>query len=177
MSAKKSSSVVSLKQSPTWLRGLLMIGGVVVLLVLVYWFKNRPADASLPPVPTLAVPAEAAAVTMPPLPTAEASIETQLQAYLDAHQPMLVFFHSQTCESCQLMSERLEQVYPDFADRVALVDVDVYAPQNQNLVMRAQIRSIPTMVFVTPDGEGQSFIGPMEVTDLVEQLKRISGAE
>lgn len=176
MSAKKSSSAVSQKQSSTWLRGLLIVGGVVVLLVLVYWFKNRPT-ASLPPVPTIAVPAEAAVVTMPPLPTAEGSIETQLQAYLDAHQPMLVFFHSQTCESCRLMSERLEQVYPDFADRVALVDVDVYAPQNQNLVMRAQIRSIPTMVFVTPDGEGQSFIGPMEVTDLVKQLKRISGAE
>jgi thioredoxin-like negative regulator of GroEL len=158
------------------LRGLLVVGGIVALLLLVYWLKNRPEEPIVQPLPTAAATAEAV-VTLPALPTAQASIESQIQAYLDAHQPMLVFFHSQTCHSCQVMVERVAQVYPDFDDRVALVDVDVYAPQNQNLVMRAQIRSIPTMVFVTRDGEGQAFIGPMEVSDLTEQLQRIAGAE
>ena len=87
---------------------------------------------------------------------------------------MLAFFHSNTCAQCVQMTEIVGQVYPGFADRVALVDVNVYDRRNTNLLQRAGIRVIPTMIFIDHTGSGQDFSGVMPPDALRNQLAFIA---
>ncbi|RMF04576.1 MAG: thioredoxin [Chloroflexi bacterium] len=108
-------------------------------------------------------------------PVANVAPEAQLDQHLAAGRPVLAFFHSNDCVQCVKMIAVVEQVYPDFADTVALVDVNVYDHQNQNLLRRAGIRAIPTMIFIDADGHGQGVIGLMEPDAFRNQLQQISG--
>ncbi len=69
------------------------------------------------------------------------------------------------------MTEIVEQVYPNFADRVALVDVNVYDQRNQSLLGRAGIQVIPTLIFIDRDQQGQGYTGVTPAEALQEQLE------
>ena len=108
-------------------------------------------------------------------PVAEVPPEAQFDQHLAAGKPVVAFFHSNDCVQCVKMIEVVEQGYPDFAAAVALVDVNVYDRQNQNLLRRTGIRAIPTMIFIDAAGQGQGVIGLMEPDAFREQLQRIGG--
>ena len=110
---------------------------------------------------TLAQPA-AAGVLLP---------EDQLDEHLAAGRPVLAFFHSNTCAQCIRMTEIVAQVYPDYADSVALVDVNVYDQRNRNLLGRVGIQVIPTLIFIDRDQQGQGYTGVMPAETLREQLE------
>jgi len=86
-----------------------------------------------------------------------------------------VFFHSNNCMQCIRMIEIVEQVYPDFSESVPLVDVNVYDERNGDLLQRAGIRFIPTLVFVDRTGQRQEHVGVMEPDALREQLQQLAG--
>ena len=69
-----------------------------------------------------------------------------------------------------VMMETVDQVYPEFKQDVALVDVNVYDPQNENLLRRGGIYSIPTLVFIDRNGASQVSIGVIEAEALRQQL-------
>ena len=100
--------------------------------------------------------------------------EAQLERLLTAGKPTVAFFHSNTCAQCVRMNEIVQQVYPDFADTVALVDVNVYDQRNQNLLQRAGIRVIPTLILIDRAQQGQSYAGVMEPDVLREQLQTLA---
>jgi thiol:disulfide interchange protein len=100
--------------------------------------------------------------------------ETELDQYLAEGKPVAVFFHSNDCVQCVKMIEVVEQVYPDFAASVALVDVNVYDRQNQRLLRRAGIRAIPTMIFIDRTRRGQGVIGLMEPDAFRQQLQQLA---
>lgn len=108
-------------------------------------------------------------------PAANVPPEAQFDQHLAARQPMVAFFHSNGCVQCVKMIEVVEQVYPDFADTVALVDVNVYDRQNQSLLQRTGIRAIPTMIFVDAAGQGQGIMGFMEPDAFRLELQRLAG--
>jgi len=54
------------------------------------------------------------------------------------------------------------------------VDVNVYDQRNGNLIQRANIRAIPTMIFLDQAGQGQGYAGVMEPAALREQLQSLS---
>lgn len=112
--------------------------------------------------------------TAAPSPTPGLLPEAQLDRLLDAGNPVFLFFHSNTCVQCVKMTKTVEQVYPDFSDSVALVDVNVYDEQNRNLLQRASIRAIPTLIFVDREGEAQGRVGVMEPDALREQLRQLA---
>lgn len=175
--------------------------GVALLVVGILWLKKQsltPQPAVVvEPALALATPTASAesnpdsglaaqAVTLeaqsPPLESVSdlalrpgESPEEQLKRLLAAGRPIFAFFHSTTCYQCIQMTGIVEQIYPEFADRVALVDVNVYAEANQSLLRQAGIRVIPTLIFVDHTGTGQSYTGVMPAEQLRATLEGLAG--
>jgi thiol:disulfide interchange protein len=59
------------------------------------------------------------------------------------------------------------------ADRIALVDVDVYDERNASLVRSAGVRAIPTLIFFDKSGSSQMHLGVMEAGKLRQALARL----
>lgn len=132
---------------------ILILAGIIIVVTVVFLLKNEPE-----PKPDL---------------TAQ-SPETQLNWYLDNEQPVFVFFHSTTCKTCTDMMGVVDQVYPEFKDQVGLVDVDVYAAWNEDLLHQARITNIPTQVFINGKGEVKTMIGGMPSEELRVQLQALA---
>jgi protein-disulfide isomerase len=108
----------------------------------------------------------------PQVPTADTSGDlpaTQLQNALAEHRPTLAFFHSYTCQQCIEMIGVVEKVYPDFADVIVLVDIDVDGERNEPLLRQVGLQYIPTLIFYDRLGQRQVSVGVMEA----EQLRQI----
>ncbi|MBE3144961.1 MAG: thioredoxin family protein [Planctomycetes bacterium] len=129
---------------------ILILAGIVVLVVVMYLVKNQPSKSILP---------------------ADKAPESQFDRYLKEGRPTLAFFHSTNCHSCIVMMDTVALVYPEFKDGVALVDVDVYNSQNENLLRRVGINYIPTLVFIDRKGQVKVSIGVMEAYQLRTQLR------
>lgn len=166
------------------LPGIVLILVGIILSVKAYRAAGIPTPGSAVSVKTAEEVAAATpnifldAVTNSPqenTPVAEVLPETQFDQYLAAGNPVVVFFHSNNCVQCVKMIEVVEQVYPSFEHSVALVDVNVYERRNANLLRRAGIRAIPTIIFIDGAGQGQSFIGLMEPDVFRSELQRIDG--
>lgn len=160
-----------------WLRiavaaGLVLAVGVVLALK----FGGAPEAVSL---------AEALATSSPGAPIGPPGAtelpagtpEEQLAQLLAAGRPVFAFFHSNNCNQCLRMIAIVNQVYPEFAASVALVDVNVYDPRNERLLQRARIQFIPTQVFYDRSGRSQTTVGVMAPEQLRQQLQAISGGQ
>jgi len=88
--------------------------------------------------------------------------------------PTLVFFHSNTCKSCLQMIDTVNEVYPEFFHQIVLIDVDVYDPQNEDLIYRVGISFIPTLVFYNQTGVSLFSIGVISSEELRQKLNDIS---
>jgi thiol:disulfide interchange protein len=143
------------KQSFRWIRPLALVG-VVLVAAIILFVKNQPEKAP----PANSEPAE-----------------VQLDYYLGQRKPTLAFFHSNNCYSCLLMVERVGLIHSEFAEQVALVDIDVYDPRNQNLLRKAGITTIPTLVFLSAQGEAEIIMGIMEEDQLRQHLQNIMGTQ
>lgn len=134
------------KNPPT----LLILAGIALLLFAVFAFKSG-GDSS----------------------ASTNSLEVQLDQALNAQRPTFVFLHSLDCIPCKEMMGTVAEVYPDFQDSVVLIDVDVYDQNNQNILRRERLQSIPTLVFYNAQGTRQIFIGAMpseQFRDVMTQL-------
>lgn len=132
---------------------ILILAGIAILVSGVLILKNQSSRDTIP---------------------SGESAEVQLDQHLEEGKPTFVFFHSNNCKSCLDMIAVVDQVYPDFREEVALVDVNVYDPVNQNLIRRAKIYSIPTQVFIDASGQGKVTLGVMTPEDLRQQLQALA---
>lgn len=137
---------------PPLVRLLLLIGIVLIVAVMLIQ-KNQP----------LAVEKN----------LTDQTAEVRFDQYLESGQPVFLFFHSNNCQSCIEMIAIVDVVYPEFADTIALVDVDVYDKANQNLLQRAKVYSIPTQIFIDSSGQGKVLPGVMSPDDLRSQLNEL----
>lgn len=173
---------------------LFIVAGVVLLVTAVFLLKNQETAGKGSDYPTVAeqIPTAAmdsmtqpapaiepvqvseAPTELPPTLAAQLLPEAQLDQHLAAGRPILAFFHSNTCVQCIRMTEIVEQVYPDYADQVALVDVNVYDERNQNLLGMAGIQVIPTLIFIDRDQQGQGHAGVMPPETLREHLEALA---
>ena len=175
---------------------LVIIAGVLLLVAAVFVLKETGSDGNDPgsqdqvaviptaadtgalpqPASTLA-PAEApaAAGSQASLPSTLPSLpEDQLDHFLASGRPILAFFHSDTCVQCVQMTKIVGQVYPDFSDHIALVDVNVYDQRNQNLLRRARIQVIPTIILIDRDQQGKGYSGVMPADTLRAELQALA---
>jgi thioredoxin-like negative regulator of GroEL len=56
----------------------------------------------------------------------------------------------------------VDQVYPEFASQIALVDVDVYDDANGPLLQMLGLRYIPTVVAFNREGKASQNVGAMK---------------
>jgi thiol:disulfide interchange protein len=134
--------------------------------------EQAPALSTAAVVGTTASGPSLAAAT--PLVRTASSPEAQLDRLLAEGQPVLAFFHSMTCTPCIQMDEIVKEVYPEYQDKVGLVDVNVYDKGNQNLLRRANLRVIPTLILIGRNGEARGYTGVMPADALREQLEALA---
>ncbi len=106
--------------------------------------------------------------------TSPGSPSNLLNSAINNNQPVLAFFHSNTCDSCLQMIGIIEQVYPEFDDYVTLVDVNVYDRQNESLLNEVGLQYIPTLFFYDTLGKRQTHIGVMEAKQLRQILSDLT---
>lgn len=179
------------------LRQMAMVGGASILIGAVLFLKLRQSpsasaervatdptvlpEQAIPTVSASGSPTAADWATREAASTGASSAteallpERQLDRGLEAGEPMVLFFRSNSCVQCVKMAAVVEEVYPDFSDSVVLIDVDVYDAGNRSLLQRAGIRAIPTLVFVDGGGGAQAHVGVMEANTLREQLREMVG--
>jgi thiol:disulfide interchange protein len=142
---------------------VLILIGLALLVGAVFLIKNTLAAETQ----------EAINVTAP---TASTTLPEELfDRAIEKGQPVLAFFHSLNCIPCMQMMDIVADVYPEFENEVVLVDVDVYDRQNQALLRRASIRTIPTVIFIDRSGEGEIYIGVMEAEQMQTTLSGLAG--
>ena len=134
-----------------WLVNTLLLTGVALLVLAVFILKQESQAKE-----TALVPQE--------------TPEEQLDRLLEAGEPIFLFFHSNNCNSCLVMIDIVNQVYPEFMEQISLIDVNVYDEQNQNLLRRARITTIPTQVFIDASGQGNVILGVMQPEVLRDRL-------
>jgi thiol-disulfide isomerase/thioredoxin len=178
---------------------LAILGGVALLVAAILILKNRAADqpavAESEPQATATLPeavgqTQATAELEPvggqvaaTVPGLQGSAlpgelpEAHLEQLLTAGQPTLAFFHSNNCVQCIKMMEVVAQVYPEFDDSVALVDVNVYDKANSRLLQRARIRAIPTQIFFNRTRQGMVVMGAMTADQFREQMQTLAGEQ
>lgn len=98
----------------------------------------------------------------------------QLDRALAENHPTLAFFHSDNCYQCLVMVETVAQVYPDFAEEVVLVDVNVYDRNNAALLQKVGLQYIPTLIFYDQTGREQVSVGVMEAEQLRKTLAALA---
>jgi thiol:disulfide interchange protein len=148
---------------PKWALTMLVIASIAVVILGIVLLKDRqkravalsPAQSSTPAAAT----SSPAAVNGPFKPGSPAD---QLNQALAQGKPALVFMHSTTCQSCIDMMKVVDQVYPEFAGEVTLVDVDVYYAANGPLMRMLGLRYIPTVVVFNREGKSWQNVGAMK---------------
>jgi thioredoxin-like negative regulator of GroEL len=145
---KNSSTPIKPKSARLFPR-LLILVGLVALVTAIFLIKNQSSRI-------------VASVTESP--------EAQFDRYMEEQKPVFAFFHSTNCRSCIDMMAIVAEVYPEFKGSVEIIDVDVYDSRNDDLLRRAGIRSIPTLIFFNRQGQGKASIGVMEADQLRQEL-------
>ena len=171
---------------------IMAVVGVMILVVVVLALKRTSPSATAPaaspattaptlnPEPTEAdsnpvANSNSVAASNLVAPADGESPQAHLERMMAEGRPVFAFFHSMSCAQCIEMNRIVEQVHPDFAEQVALVDVDVYDEANQTLLQMAQIRVIPTLIFIDQAGEGKGFTGVMPADTLRAALQALAG--
>ena len=156
----------------------MIIAAVVIVVVALLFVKQaqRKSDAdAIAVLPSSNAIAEGTTLQ----PTAEVVVIETLEEKIDRlnqeKQAIFVFFHSDDCHLCIEMMKVVEEVLPEYEGRVNLVDVNVYDEANRNLLIRAQIRAIPTQLFFDTQGVITSSTGLMSAEELRNVLDNLAG--
>ena len=172
-------------------RHWLWIGLIVVAVLLIIGIKlvkTAPSGGLLvaeggatAPAPDLSTnPSEPAAAPSPapaqsdPFPAQPAA---QIDWVLRKQKPAMILFHSTNCIPCIKMTALVEKVRADFEADIVFVDVITNDSSNAELLQRAQIRTIPTTVFIDRAGQGHGYIGVMPEEDLRAELAQLVSME
>ena len=109
-----------------------------------------------------------------PYPTEPAG---QIEWVLRHNRPAMILFHSTNCKPCKVMTGLVEQIRTDFDEHIAFIHVITNDSANLQLVQQAQIRAIPTSVFIMASGQGHGFVGAMSEKDLRAELIKLLSEE
>jgi thioredoxin 1 len=86
--------------------------------------------------------------------------------------PSAVDFWSKTCPPCHVMSGLLEEIGPDFVDRVNIFKLNV--DENPKTARLYQIRGVPTLILIRNGREVDRVVGLLPLNPLREKLDELS---
>lgn len=87
--------------------------------------------------------------------------------------PVIIDFYATWCGPCQALAPMLKRLAGEYEGRVKVLKVDV--DKNQALAAAARIQSIPTLFFITNDGDIERIVGGLPYQELVRMTEKISG--
>lgn len=157
---------------------VLVVASIAVAVLGIILLKQQPQNAAALSVAPGAIPTGQMSTSAANQPAAAAgpfkpsSPADQLDQALATGQPALVFMHSNNCQSCINMMKVVDEVYPEFAEQVVLIDVDVYDTANGPLMETLGLRYIPTVVVFDKAGQGSRNVGAMEAGDFRAFLRQ-----
>ena len=85
--------------------------------------------------------------------------------------PVIIDFYATWCGPCQAMAPMLKRLAQEYEGRIKVLKVDV--DKNQALAAAARIQSIPTLFFITKDGQIERQVGGLPHQELVRLAMRI----
>ena len=85
--------------------------------------------------------------------------------------PVIIDFYATWCGPCQALAPMLKRLADEYEGRVKVLKVDV--DKNQELAMAARIMSIPTLFFITKDGDIERIVGGLPYQELVRMAERL----
>ena len=85
--------------------------------------------------------------------------------------PVIIDFYATWCGPCQALAPMLKRMADEYEGRVKVLKVDV--DKNQELAMAARIMSIPTLFFITKDGDIERIVGGLPYQELVRMAERL----
>ena len=66
-------------------------------------------------------------------------------------------FESDSCPQCKALSAILERIIKEY--KIDMKSIDIEEDNNQDLIRKYNIRSIPTLIFLNEDKEYNRFVG------------------
>ncbi len=100
----------------------------------------------------------------------ELNSESFEQEVLDSDLPVLVDFWAPWCQPCLMMVPILDELSQDLKDSVKIAKVNTELPENQELAIEYQIRSIPNMKLFKDGKIVREFIGLMPKEALKSEI-------
>lgn len=87
---------------------------------------------------------------------------------LKANMPVIVDFYADWCGPCRMMSPVIDEIAEEKADciKVGKVNVD----ESQDLAMKYQVMSIPTIVIIKNGKVEKSFVGVKSKSEILESI-------
>ena len=74
--------------------------------------------------------------------------------------PIFIDFYADWWGPCRMFEQVLNDVYPDYKDKIDMYKVDIEEEQDMAIAFGA--RSIPYMAFISKDGETTSQVGSLD---------------
>ena len=94
------------------------------------------------------------------------------QEVLNSDLPAVVDFWSPTCAPCQVMGGLLNELGPEYADRLRVFKLNV--EQSPDTAEQYQIRGVPTLVFLRKGREVDRVVGLMPLHPLRAKLEKLA---
>ena len=136
------------------LRSWLILAGVLIFVALVALIKNVASERKWF--------------------TSELA-SARLEEYRAAGKPTVVFFHSPDCSACNKVQVSLNEVYPEFSDRLALLNVDVTNKRERDFVDQSGVLTTPSLLLADAAGNDRLIVGEISIVDLRTALSGLAG--
>ena len=85
--------------------------------------------------------------------------------------PVIIDFYATWCGPCQAVAPMMKRLALEYEGKITVLKVDV--DKNQALAAAAGIHSIPTLFFITKDGQIERQVGVLPYQELERKALRI----
>jgi thiol-disulfide isomerase/thioredoxin len=156
----------------------------------VVWAIARPAQVASPPADlgdcNVTADAQSCAVTLPvapgpaePFATPDAfgAAKAQLDEARRSGRPAVALFTRDLCRNCEMMKATLRWVRIDFENEVTFLEVNVDDSANLSLVQEAQVRAVPSFLFLSPSGAAKQIDHSIRAADLRAEIEALLARE
>lgn len=98
------------------------------------------------------------------------TVDNFQEKVLDAKGTVLVDFFATWCGPCKMVAPAVEQLAEEYQGKAAVYKLDV--DEAQDIAMKLQIMSIPTLVFFKDGVESERIRGAVSKAELAEAMGR-----
>lgn len=67
--------------------------------------------------------------------------------------PIVLKFYSEMCLDCKLLAGEIEKINPKYKEQITIKNVDIQANKNKSLIKKYDIKVVPTCVFLDKDSK------------------------